>query len=86
MLFFTSRYINAYFYLDDVLLGESLAKPQGAASSLGEVYTVLQLPEDYAGRQLRLEIELMLGKHVSYEIPAPVIGSQAGQFVSIIGK
>lgn len=86
VLFFTSRYINAYFYLDDVLLGESLAKPQGAASSLGEVYTVLQLPEDYAGRQLRLEIELMLGKHVSYEIPAPVIGSQAGAAYGVLRK
>lgn len=86
MLFFTARYVNARFYLDGQLLGESLARPAGAVSTQGKVFTLLALPPDYAGRELRLEAELLLGKSVSYELPAPIISSRSGVISIIVSR
>lgn len=86
VLFFSARYINARFYLDGEHLGDSLSKPPGAVHSQGKVFTVIPLPSDYAGKELRLDVELLLGKGVSYEIPAPVIGCRASMGALILRR
>ena len=84
VLWFTARYLNARFYLDGVPLGESLARPAGAADTQGTVFTLLPLPADYAGRELKIEVELLLGERVSYEVPAPHLGSRGGIVSAIL--
>lgn len=77
-LFFASRYLNARFYLDGVPLGECLAKPVGTDNSQGKMFALLSLPDDYGGKELRMDVELLLGENVNYEIPVPTINSRAG--------
>ena len=83
VLYFTARYLNARFYLDGELLGESLAQPAGAEDTQGTVFTLLPLPEDHAGAELRIDVDLLLGENVSYEVPAPILGSQCSIIAAI---
>lgn len=86
VLYFTARYLNASIYLNGDLLGQSLAQPPGAEDTQGTVFTLLPLPVDHAGQELRIEVELLLGENVSYEVPAPIIGSQCGIISTILRK
>lgn len=77
VLFLTAKYINVTVYLDGEKIGECLAKPEDVSDTLGQVPAVIELPADYAGKKLQLDIKLQLGAETACSMSVPLVGARS---------
>lgn len=77
VLLIWGKYMCNKVYLDDEQIASFSCLPEGARHSVGKIYHFVRLPENFAGRTLRVEGEPQIGKAVNYEIAAPILGSKS---------
>lgn len=73
VIFFGTNHMDIRAYLDGEELYAHVTAGQGMSKTPGNVYHIINLPHDYVGRQLRLELTPLLGGSINYTVPAPLI-------------
>ena len=76
-LYLATRYFNADFYVDNKLIGSCYAKPDDVNNSLGKVLKIIPFSDEFVGKTLRIDIELMLGNEASYLVSPILIGNES---------
>lgn len=84
VLFLRAKYINITVYLDGEKIGECLAKPEAVKDTLGLVPAVIELPPDYAGKKLQLDIKLQLGVETACSVPVPLVGARSSIMFEVL--
>ena len=73
VVFVGTNHMDIRAYLDDEELYAHVTAGKGMSKTPGNVYHMMNLPQDYVGRQLRLELTPLLGGSIHYTVPAPLI-------------
>lgn len=76
-MFFTTRYMNVMFYVDDEFIGSCISKPSEEKNSLGKLFKIIPFTQEFSGRTLRMDVELAIGKEASYVIIPPLLGNKS---------
>jgi diguanylate cyclase (GGDEF)-like protein len=72
-----SYYMAFDIYLNDELLYSYPEFELMFSKTMGSSYHFIRLPEDYAGKELRIDFSFMLKDSVGYLLEAPLFGSKA---------
>lgn len=74
---FLSNHMNFRLYLDDRLLRAQDEARWPLSKTPGNTYHIVRLPADYAGKDIRIELDMLLGDSLQYEVPPLQIAPKA---------
>lgn len=77
VLFFVANHLDFTLYLDGEPLYEYRTEGRGFSKTPGNTFHMILMPEDYGGRELRIELHLLLEHNVAYTVPTPLLAPKA---------
>lgn len=77
VLYFISNHMDVRLYLDGELLYSYENTPQMLSKSTGNAYHLVPLANNLDGKELTIALKMRFGERITYEVPAPQIGTKA---------